>query len=118
METFDDEILIDCIEKSGYYEHQDVNLDDLPNDKRIAIILAGELLALRPELITSNSDEVYILEFIMENGASSHSLPTKNLGSLLRKEPYDDSSIWLYSVKKEKFLRKLYKGTGTKWEAV
>ena len=114
---YNDEILIECINASGYYEYQDVNIDDLPNDKRVSIILAGELLAMRPELKNSDdSDVVYIMETILENGSKSYGLPTKDLISLLSKQPFDDASIWTYSVNNSSFINKLYRGTGTKWE--
>lgn len=115
----DDKLIIECINNSGYYEYQDVNLDDLPNDKRIAIILAGEILALRPDLKNLDSSELcYVRERILENGEKSFSLPTRNLFNFLKEPPFEDSSIYTYSIKDEKLLKKIYKGTGTDWERV
>ena len=118
MEVLGDDVLIECIKDSGYYEYQNVNLDDLPNDKRIAIILAGEILALRPELEKENSDVVYIKKVILENGDETFSLPSKSLARFLKDPPFVDSTIYTYSVKEEKLLKKLYKGNGTGWEKV
>ncbi|WP_405291903.1 hypothetical protein [Methanobrevibacter sp.] len=117
---YDDETLIDCIKASGYYECEDdgINIDDLPNDKRVAIILAGELLDLRPELKNPNSDVVYIKRVILENGDDTFSLPSKSLSTFLRDLPFVDSSIYTYSIKEEKLLKRIYKGTGTNWEKV
>lgn len=115
---YDDETLIECIKASGYYDYENVNLDDLPNDKRIAIILAGEILALRPELKTPDPDIVYIKKTILENGHEVFSLPFNSLSLFLQDPPFADLSIWTYSLKEQKLLKKIYKGTGTKWEAV
>lgn len=114
----DDKLLIDCINNSGYYEYKDVNLDDLPNDKRIAIILAGEILALRPDLGEENQDVVFVMRRLLENGCYSFDLPKKNLSELLKRPPFDDSNICSYSLKDEEILKVLYKGTGTNWELV
>lgn len=113
-----DDILIECINNSGYYEYLDVNLDDLPNDKRISIILAGEILALRPELKKLDSDLVYIQKVVLENGSEIFSLPSKSVSTFLKNPPFEDSSIYIYSVKEEKLLKRLYQGTGTNWERV
>ena len=118
MEMLGDHVLIDCINNSGYYEYKDVNLDDLPNDKRISIILAGELLALRPELKNPDSDTVYVKKVILENGDETFSLPSKSLSNFLKESPFVDSTIYTYSIKKEKLIKKIYKGTGTAWERI
>lgn len=115
---YDDETLTECIKASGFYEYENVNLDDLPNDKRIAVILAGEILALRPELKNVNFDVVYIKKVILENGDETFSLPSKSLARFLKDPPFVDSTIYTYSVKEEKLLKKLYKGNGTDWERV
>lgn len=115
---YDDKTLIECINASGYYECENVNVDDLPNDKRVAVILAGEILALRPELRSQECDVVYIKKVILENGDETFSLPSKSLSIFLKDPPFVDSSIYTYSLKEEKLLKKLYKGTGTDWERV
>lgn len=114
----DDDILVECIEQSGYYEYADVNLDDLPNNKRIAIILAGELLALRPELKKFDSDILYVIKDFLENGTPVYSLPSQSLSTLLKEPPYDGCSIFTYSIKEGKLLKRIYKGTGRNWEKV
>ena len=113
-----DETLLECIQESGYYQLKDVNIDDLPNDKRISIILAGEILALRPELKKPDSDIVYVKKIILENGQTSYGLPSKSLSEQLRADPFSDTSIWTFSLKDEKFLKKIYQGTGTIWERI
>ena len=113
-----DDILIECIEQSGCYQYENVNLDDLPNDKRVAIILAKELLSLRPDLKTKNSDICYIEKIILDNGRETFGLPSNSLSSILSQPAYDDSSIWTYSLKENKLLGMLYKGTGTGWVRV
>lgn len=113
-----DKILIDCINDSGYYEYKDVNLDDLPNDKRIAVILAGEILELRPELKNPDSDIMYVKKVILENGDEAFTLPSKSLSTFLKDPPFVDSTIYMYSIKDEKLLKKIYKGTGTDWERI
>lgn len=118
MEILGDDILLDCINNSGYYEYKDVNLDDLPNDKRISIILAGELLALRPELKNPDSNLVYIQKTILETGKEVYSLPSKSLSNFLKEPPYTDSSIWTYSLEKNKLMKKVYKGNGRDWEKI
>lgn len=118
MEYLGDDILIECINDSGYYEYKDVNLDDLPNDKRIAIILAGELLVMRPELKKVDSDLVYIEKEILEHGNEIYSLPSKSLSKFLKQPAYDSCSIWTYSMKDEKLIKMIYKGSGTVWEKV
>ena len=118
MACLGDDVLIECINDSGYYDYEDVNLDDLPNDKRIAIILAGELLALRPELKNSDPDVMYIKKVVLENGNETFSLPSKSFSSFLKDPPFVDSSIYTYSIKNEKLIKKIYKGTGTNWEKV
>lgn len=118
MEMLGDDILIECIKDSGYFEYQNVNLDDLPNDKRIAIILAGEILALRPELKNPDSNTMYVKKVILENGDETFRLPSKSLSTFLKEPPFVDSSIYTYSIKDEKLLKKIYKGTGTDWERV
>lgn len=115
---YDDKTLIECIIASGYYECENVNVDDLPNDKRVAVILAGEILALRPELRNPECNVVYIKKVILENGDETFSLPSKSLSIFLKDPPFVDSSIYTYSLKEEKLLKKLYKGTGTDWERV
>ena len=113
-----DDLLIECIEQSGCYEYENVNLDDLPNDKRIAIVLANELLSMRPDLRTRDSDVVYIEKVILENGRESFGLPSTSLSDILSNPAYDDSSMWTYSLKENKLLKKIYKGTGTGWVKV
>lgn len=117
---YNDETLIECIKASGYYEYEDydVDINDLPNDKRVAVILAGEILALRPELKSQECDVVYIRRVILENGNESFSLPSKSLSAFLNDPPFADSSIYSYSLKEGKLLKRLYKGTGTDWERV
>lgn len=117
---YDDETLIECIKASGYYECENdgINVDDLPFGKRVGVILAGEILALRPELNNQNPDVVYIKEVILENGDETFSLPSKYLSTFLKDPPFVDSSIYTYSIKDEKLLKKIYKGTGTDWERV
>lgn len=112
-----DEELIEAIKDSGFYEYGEVNLEDLPSIQRSAIILAGELLSFRPDLFAEyNPDVVFIIQRTFENGSVGCSLPKKSLSELLKTPPYDDSVICSYSLKDEKILKKLYKGTGTKWE--
>ena len=118
MEMLGDDILVDCINNSGYYEYENVNLDDLPNDKRIAIILAGELLAMRPELKKPDSETIYVKKEILENGNAIYSLPSKSLSKFLKEPAYSECTIWTYSIKDEKLIKKIYKGTGTAWEKV
>lgn len=117
---YDDKTLIECINASGYYECEkdDVNVEDLPFGKRIGVILAGEILALRPELRSQECDVVYIKKVILENGDETFSLPSKSLSIFLKDPPFVDSSIYTYSLKDEKLLKKLYKGTGTDWERI
>ena len=115
---YDDETLIEYIKASGYYDYENVNPDDLPNDKRVAIILAGELLALRPELQNPNPDIVYVKKVVEDSGKVVYDLPSKSLSTLLKDPPYNDSTIWTYSLKETKLLKKLYKGTGVAWERV
>ena len=110
-----DEVLIEAIELSGYKEYKDVNLDDLPPVNRSAVILAGELIALRPDLYSDNPDIVYILERVLENGTLVYELPKKNLSELLKKEPFDDLRICTYSLSEEKISKRIYCGNGTKW---
>ena len=111
-----DEVLIEAIELSGYKEYKDVNLDDLPPINRAAVVLAGELIALRPDLYSDDPDTLYILERMLENGTAVYELPKKNLSELLKKEPFDDLRICTFSLSKEKILKRIYRGTGTKWE--
>lgn len=112
-----DEELISAIKESGFYEYKDVNLEDLTSVQRSAIILAGALLSFRPDLfIEHDPDVVFVIQRTFENGSVGCSLPKKNLTELLKTPPYDDSVICSYSLKDEKILKKLYKGTGTKWE--
>lgn len=114
-----DEELISAIKESGFYEYKDVNLEDLPSVQRSAIILAGALLSFRPDLfIEHDSDVVFVIQRTFENGSVGHSLPKKSLTELFETPPYDDSVICSYSLKNEKILKKLYKGTGTKWEII
>lgn len=116
----DDKTLIECINASGYYEceNEGINVNDLPFGKRIAVMLAGEILALRPELKNPDSDTMYVMKVILENGDESFSLPSKSLSTFLKEPPFVDSSIYTYSIKDEKLLKKLYKGTGTDWERI
>ena len=112
-----DEELISAIKESGFYEYKDVNLEDLPSVQRSAIILAGALLSFRPDLFNENNpDVVFVIQRTFENGSVGCSLPKKSLTELFKTPPYDDSVICSYSLKDEKILKKLYKGTGTKWE--
>lgn len=114
-----DRYLIEAIEASGYREYKDVNWDDLPSDKRTAVILASELVALRPDLfVEDNPDVVFIIQRTFENGTIGCSLPKKSLSELLKTPPYDDSKICSYSLSDEKILKKLYKGTGRNWELI
>lgn len=117
---YDDETLMECIKASGYYECETdgINVDDLPFGKRVGVILAGELLALRPELKNPDSDIVYIKRVILENGDETFSLPSKSLSNFLKESPFVDSTIYTYSIKKEKLIKKIYKGTGTAWERI
>ena len=115
---YDDETLIECIKASGYYEFENVNLDDLPNDKRVAIILADEILALRPELRKFDSDILYIKKEFLENGTPVYSLPSQSLSTFLKEPPYDGCHIFTYSIKEGTVLKRIYKGTGTNWEKV
>lgn len=117
---YDDETLIGCIKASGYYEweNEGININDLPFGKRVGVILAGEILALRPELRNQECDVVYIKRVILENGDETFSLPSKSLSVFLKDPPFVDSSIHSYSLKEGKLLKKLYKGTGTDWERV
>lgn len=112
-----EEGLIEAIKDSGFYEYREVNLDDLPKLQKSAIILAGALLSFRPDLFSEyDPDVVFVIQRTFENGIIACSLPKKSLSELLRTPPYDDSVICSYSLKDEKILKKLYKGTGTKWE--
>lgn len=113
-----DEELIEAIKDSGFYEYGEVNLDDLPKLQKSAIILAGALIPLRPDLFDNNPDVVFIIQTTFENGRVSCSFPKKSLSELLKNPPFNDSAIYSYSLKDEKILKKLYKGTGTKWEIV
>lgn len=115
---YSDETLIECIKASGYYECENdgVNVNDLPFGKRVGVILAGELLALRPELEKNDGDIVYIKRTVEENGSFNYSLPTKSISNLLKDPAYSESSIWSYSMKDGKLLKRLYQGTGTSWE--
>lgn len=114
-----DEELISAIKESGFYEYKDVNLEDLSSVQRSAIILAGALLSFRPDLfIEYGLDVVFVIQRTFENGSVGCSLPKNSLTELLKTPPYDDSVICSYSLKDEKILKKLYKGTGTKWEVL
>ena len=111
--------LIEAIKDSGFYEYKDVNLDDLSVVQRSAIILAGALLPFRPDLFIDNDPNVvFVIQRVFENGTVGSSLPAKSLSKLLETPPYDDSIICSYSLKDEKILKKIYKGTGTKWEVL
>lgn len=111
--------LIAAIKESGYYEYKDVNLDDLPSIQRSAIILAQEVQLFRPDLFEEDNQDIYfVMRRILENGSYSFDLPKRNLSELLKRPPFDDSSICSYSFKEEKVLKVIYKGTGTKWELV
>ena len=113
-----DDKLVEAIRDSGFYEYGEVNLDDLPKLQKSAMILAGALIPFRPDLFKEiNSDVTFIIKTISETGAVSYSLP-KNLSKLLQEPPYDDSVICSYSLKDEKILKNLYKGTGTRWEII
>jgi hypothetical protein len=114
----DDDTLAEAIKDSGYYELRDVNLDDLPSEKRTVVILVTALLALRPDLEEENPDVIFIIKTTLENGSFSYSLPKKSLSELFQNPPYDDSVICSYSVKDGAILKVLYRGTGTKWELV
>lgn len=114
-----EEVLIEAIKDSGFYEYREVNLDDLPKLRKSAIILAGALVSFRPDLFSEyDPDVVFTIQRIFENGVIGNSLPTKSLSKLLETPPYDDSFICSYSLKDEKILKKIYKGTGTKWEVL
>jgi len=114
-----DEILIEAIKESGFYEYKDVNLDDLTNLQRSAIILAQQVQLFRPDLfIEKDHDVVFVIQRTFENGDVGCSLPKNNLNELLKTAPYDDSVIYSYSLKNEKLLKKLYKGTGKNWELI
>lgn len=115
-----DEILYEAIEVSGYWELKDVNWDDLPVEKRALLILATELSLLRPDLFLKHDpDVVFIIQRTFENGiVGCCSLPKKSLGELLKTPPYDDLVVCSYSLKDEKILQKIYKGTGTRWELI
>lgn len=111
--------LIEAIKDSGFYEYKDVNLNDLSIIQKSAIILARALLSFRPDLFEiNNQDLVFTIQRTFENGVVGNSLPTKSLSKLLETPPYDDSIICSYSLKDEKILKKIYKGTGTKWEVL
>ena len=111
-----DYVLLEVIDNSGYYEFKNENIEDLPVEKRAIVILVNELFALRPELEKNNGDVVYIKKTIEENGSFNYSLPTKSISNLLKDPAYSESSIWSYSMKDCKLLRRLYQGTGTDWE--
>ena len=114
-----EEELIEAIKDSGFYEYKDVNLNDLSIIQKSAIILARALLSFRPDLFEiNNQDLVFTIQRTFENGVVGNSLPTKSLSKLLETPPYDDSTICSYSLKDEKILKKIYKGTGTKWEVL
>lgn len=113
-----DEELIEAIKDSGFYEYGEVNLDDLPKLQKSAIILAGALIPLRPDLFENNPDIVFIIQTTFENGTVGCSYPKKSLSELLKNPPFDDSVICSYSLKDEKVLKKIYRGTGTNWELV
>ena len=111
--------LIEAIKDSGFYEYKDVHLNDLSIIQKSAIILARALLSFRPDLFEiNNQDLVFTIQRTFENGVVGNSLPTKSLSKLLETPPYDDSIICSYSLKDEKILKKIYKGTGTKWEVL
>lgn len=114
-----DDILLQVIENSGYNKWKEFNLDDLSSERRAIVVLVDELFSLRPELKEIESDVVYIVKTISENGNVSFSLPSKSLKTILDTfMPYDDSSIWTYSIKNSHLLKRMYRGTGTKWEKV
>lgn len=113
-----DDVLLEVIESSGYYDFKKENVDDLPAEKRAIVILVDELFAMRPELNKNESDVVYVKKIILENGTTTYDLPTKSITNYLKEPPFVDSSIWTYSVKDCKLLKRLYQGTGIKWERV
>ena len=113
----DDDKLVEAIRESGFYEYGEVNLDDLPKLQKSAIILAGALIPFRPDLfVENNHDVVFLIQTTFENGAVGCSFPKKSLSELLKTPPYADSKICSYSLKEEKILKTVYKGTGTRWE--
>lgn len=72
-----DEELIEAIKDSGFYEYGEVNLDDLPKLQKSAIILAGALIPLRPDLFDEVQDVVFVIQTTFENGKVACSLPKK-----------------------------------------
>ena len=63
-------------------------------------------------------DIVYVKKVVEDSGKVVYDLPSKSLSTLLKDPPYNDSTIWAYSLKETKLLKKLYKGTGVAWERV
>lgn len=113
-----DELLINAINESGYYDYCGVSIcldvdDGIEFQKQVSILLARELEKFRPDLFKErNRDLVYVVC----NGKSNYSLPSSDLTSLMETEkPYDDSYIGVYSLSERKIISKLYKGDGTKW---
>jgi len=110
--------LLEIIKESGYYEYKELNSDDLNSMQKAVVVAVNELFILRPELERIDTDVIYIRKVVMENGHIAYDLPSKSLSNYLKEPPYEDSSIWTYSIKECKLLKELYKGTGTKWERV
>jgi len=113
-----DELLINAIKESGYYDYAGVPVrldmeDGIEFQKQVSILLARELEKFRPDLFSEkNRDLVYIVC----NGKYNYSLPSSDLTSLMETEkPYDDSFIGVFSLSERKLISKLYKGDGTKW---
>lgn len=111
-----DDALLEVIENSGYYEFKNENVEDLPVEKKAIVILVDELFDLRPELKKFDSDILYVIKDFLENGTPVYSLPSQSLSTLLKEPPYDGCSIFTYSIKEGKLLKRIYKGTGINWE--
>lgn len=113
-----DELLINAINESGYYDYCGVSIhldmdDGIEFQKQVSILLARELEKFRPDLFKERNHD---LVYIVCNGTNNYSLPSSDLTSLMESEkPYDDSYIGVFSLSERIIISKLYKGDGTKW---
>lgn len=121
MKRNNDELLIEAIESSGVLNEENINPDlsdncELPYEKQVSYILARELLKFRPDLSKPvEKDILFIVETTNAWGERCFSLPMKSLGECLEKKPFDDSSIWSYSLSEQKLIKELYYGDGIIW---
>lgn len=122
MKRSNDELLREALESTGIfgeYENKKVDLSEdceLSYSLQVQLILARELLRLRPDLGKPvEKDVVFVVETTNAWGERCFSLPMKTLGECLDKKPFDDSSIWSYSLSEQKLLKELYYGDGIIW---